>query len=700
MPDATSGIHGTQASQNRPAESMAQAGSEFRFAASVEGVQSGATDYHDAAKKLVSDRLQELERDYVLGTGPQSSAALPEADLRPVASPFDLRDRASKAALDALIGDNAKLRLTVEGSDVEPAARRRLMNIAMMLDVARRSCGSSGAGEKAGKQVGELAKQVGELVLQHRLGENSPFCGYAPSNSRNKLAKLEAAVSTLVTKEAFQREVDNIVARVAAAQVDYVEARLGARLPALQRKAIIDDGGIMSERARSALKLVAQNWNVYSGMNRVFLLEILLDAERLQRGLSVPMHEPARHDVTDADGGKYPSRMPRDDAAPFPAASGPRSDGRYGDMRDGAMPPYRLYNKIVVAPTIKVSCGSASEGRQHAGMDDDETPGAREQETNAVVTGRTVDRPTETKADEAAERFDAKSIIDRKPEREDARSILTFHSESESSEDCDDNVLEGSFVSRYDFGEWDYEPGSNGVGAQTASADLRRQKAGPQTEQLNPQIAHPRSTTEPTLSATVKLVRSRHEVSGTVSSTPYARLSSGFADPLPPRAGLDLRVGYALKNIGSYLKQMDRGETAEGFGAKRASLSAPKSPEPARDDGGPYNRVEAQAEHLAIHGGTHGANASQRKEDRQGAPVHRHGEVVGSYLKNGTLNIISARDTRTVDLFSRKEGGQSAPRLPVKDGYAHKHVGSYLDKKLDKVVTTEGAQALSKHWRH
>ncbi|WP_152034530.1 hypothetical protein [Burkholderia contaminans] len=682
---------------------------------------------HDAAKKLVNDRLQELERDYVHSTGPQSSAALPEGDLRPVASPFDLRDRASKAALDALIGGNAKLRRAVEGSDVAPAARRRLMNIAMMLDVARRSRGSSGAGEKAGKQVGELAKQVGELILRHGLGESSPFCGYAPSNDSNKLAKLEAAVSTLVTKEAFQREVDDIVARVSAAHADYVEARLGAPLPALQRKAIIDNGGIMSERAKSALKLVAQSWNADSGMNRVFLLEILLDAERLQRALSVSMHEPAGHDVTDADGGKYPSRMPRDDASALPAASGPRTEGRYDDIRNGAMSPYRPYNKIVFAPTIKVGCGSASEGRQHAGMDDDETPRAREQETNAVMTGRTVDRATETKADDAAERFDAKSIIERKPERQDARSILTFHRESKSSGDCD-TISESHFGSRYDHAYWrdemdnsaepnegsdtkaganserDYGFGSNGmsngVGTRITSADLQRQEAGSQTEPSNPPIAHRRSTIAPTLAATVKLVRSRHEMFGTVSSTPYARLSSGFADPLPPRAGFDLRVGYALKNVGSYLKLMDRGETAEGFGAKRSSFSAPKSPERVRDDGAPNQRVEAEAEHAVSHGSKHGANASQRKEGRQGAPVRPHGEVVGSYLNNGTLNIISTRNTRTVDLFPRKEGGQSAPRLPVNDGYAHKHVGSYLEKKLDKVVTTEGAQSLSKHWRN
>ncbi|MDN7934710.1 hypothetical protein QZM52_25875 [Burkholderia metallica] len=714
-----SDVTGYGSRRGRSAEHIASSRADSsgdRTVSARAGGQLAFEDRRRIAGDLVIERTAELAKHRIVNGRVDRSSTLSAREivaLQPVYSPFELKGKAAEQALNALTGGNAEVRQSIESSLIAPAARRRLQNIATMLDVARRSGAPT-------RDCDGLAKEVRDLVLKKGLGANSPFVGYnGKANGSTRLAQLEDKISKLVTKEAFRTEVDRTVARVAAAQADYVEARLGARLSPSQRQAVIDNGGIMSERAKSALKSVLANWNEDSGMNRVFLLEILLDAERLQRALSVPMHEPAAHDVTDA-GGEHPARMPDDGASPLPEAQVPETDGRDGGMRNGATSPYGPYNKNVFAPTINVICGGASDGGQHVGKDDGETPHVREQDTNAVVTGRTVDPPPSTKADEAVERFDAESIIDHEPEREDARSIVTCHGESEGSEDCDD-IFESLFGSRADdaYGgdemddsaepnegpdtkagansERDYGFGSNGmptsVGTQTTSADLQRREVGTQTEPVNPPIAHPQTTTAPTLAATVKLVRTRPATFEAVSGTPYARLSSGFADPLRPRAGLDLRVGYALKNIGSYLKQMDRGETAEGFGAKRSSFSAPKSPERVRDDGASNNRVEAEVEHAVSHGSKHGANGSQSKEDR-------HGEVVGSYLNSGTLNIISTRNTRAVDLFPRKEGGQSAPRIPVKDGYAHKHVGSYLDKQFDKVVTTEGAQALSKHWRY
>jgi len=261
------------------------------------------------ARELVCQRSAELVKRYAPHSGPTPTSEQLMHELQSVHWPFDLKETASKAALDVLIGDDVALRQRIEEPGVEPAARRRLLNIATMLGVAMRSGRAAGDCEKA-------RKEIAELVRKHGLADGSPFQGYKPgANGSSRLAKLEATVSILVSKEAFDAEVTRVCANVAVAQADFVEARLGTPLSDQNRREILNNGGIMSTRAKEALARIAANWNE-GGIHRALLLEILLDAERLQRALIVPTGESRPHDVTDTgtprpdDRRRAPATMP------------------------------------------------------------------------------------------------------------------------------------------------------------------------------------------------------------------------------------------------------------------------------------------------------------------------------------------------------------------------------------------------------
>ncbi|WP_212199722.1 hypothetical protein [Burkholderia dolosa] len=674
---------------NRIADCLTGAVSDSTHYVEVRGTVSdragsslSVEDRQRIAHGLVTERVRELmeNRSADGSERGRSTPVAQERALHGVHTTFELKSRSAQQALAALIDGDAKVLQSVESADVSPAARRRLQNIATMLDVARRS------GVQA-QECDALAKQVRDLVLSKGLGSNSPFAGYnGKGNGSTRLSEIEDEVSKLVTKEAFQREVGHVSARVAAAQADYVEARLGGALDGPRRQAIIDNGGIISERAKAALQALVHNWNEHSGMNRVFLLEILLDAERLQRALDVPAREPAAHGVADADGER----------------AGPQTDGRHGGVRAGEVSPggvragevspggvragevspYGPYNKIVFSPTITVSCGGASEGPQHVGTAD------------GLVS------PMKPGGNDDS--HDATSITATRQENEfedrDQWSEPVLGDRNGDSDRDDDRSYDGGSVSRM---KWDREfRTSSDVGTQTDFADVQRREVGTQTEPLSGPNAHPDANTlaKPTLASQFTFARIFSTVPhthGPVFSMPYRPLLPSFAAPLPPRTGVDQYDGFALRHSGSYLElaDLDPVVTTQRFlRENRYNVAVPKPFESAVDGHARHKPAGAEDERSKSPDGMSGANGAQGKEDWQRTPASPHDEGgadkrVGPHPDDNTPPIVNKQDSRAV-LRHWKELVGPAPSLGR--GFAHEHTGSYLNKNLGKVVTTEG----------